>query len=236
MTAGRLAVVTGAASGIGAAVAQRLTSDGYVCAGIDTHPRFTPGSFMVKADVSDADEVHEAFAAITSHFGQPVGVLVCSAGVLGTAGDVADQTIDEWKRVIDVNLTGVFVCCRAVIAQMRAAEYGRVVLLASIAGKEGNPGMAAYSAAKAGVIGFTKALAKEVATCGVTVNAVAPALVRTSMVDGMDRQLLARLFTSIPMQRLGEPDEIASAVSYLVNEATYTTGAVVDASGGRATY
>ncbi len=237
---GRLAVVTGGAAGIGTAITERLLDDGYRCAILDPNeppPSLTErGVLAVRADISVEAEVEAAFEEVAERLESPVSVLVCNAGIVGPASTVADYPVEEWRRVIDVDLTGVFLCCRAAVPGMREQKYGRIVNIASIAGKEGNPNMSAYSAAKAGVIGFTKALAKELATEGVTVNAISPAVVRTEMVDTLPQDVLDYMVSRIPMGRTAELHEVAAAVSFLANEATFSTGSILDVSGGRATY
>jgi 2-dehydro-3-deoxy-L-rhamnonate dehydrogenase (NAD+) len=237
-TADRLAVVTGGSSGIGRAVAMRLLEDGYRCATIDRAPAPPDGAdlWAVQADVSVPADVARAFGAIEERFARTPDTLVCAAGIVGEAAAVEDMSPAAWDEVIAVDLTGVFLCCRRAVPAMRRQRFGRIVNIASIAGKEGNARMAAYSAAKAGVIGFTKALAKEVVDDGLTVNAIAPGLVRTPLVEGMAPDVRARLTEAIPMRRIADAAEIAAAVSFLIREASFSTGSVLDASGGRATY
>ena len=234
---GKLALVTGGAAGIGAGVTARLLEDGYDCATIDLRPAETESkSFHVQADVTDPDQVDAAFSTIENHFAKSVDVLVCAAGIVGTSGRIEELTFEIWKEVISVDLSGVFLCCRRAIPAMRSNGFGRIVNIASIAGKEGNPRMIPYASAKAGVIGLTKALAREVVDEGITVNAIAPGLTRTELVEAMDEETRNRLTGLIPMRRLAEVEEIATAIAYLINEATFSTGSVLDASGGRATY
>lgn len=224
---GVLALVTGGASGIGAATAGRLRADGVrvvtadIAAGADE-----------LLDVTDPDAVATLVDAIG-----PVGILVHSAGIVGPVRPLAELTLDEWRTVQRVNLDGTFLICRAVVPGMVAAGWGRIVTMASIAGKEGNAGQSAYSAAKAGVIALTKSLGKELATTGVLVNAVAPAAIATPMNEQTDPDLLARVRALIPMGRLGRAEEIAELIAWLCSEQVgFSTGAVYDASGGRASF
>jgi NAD(P)-dependent dehydrogenase (short-subunit alcohol dehydrogenase family) len=224
---GVLALVTGGASGIGAATAARLRVDGVrvvtadIASGADE-----------SLDVTDPDAV----AALIDAIG-PVGILVHSAGIVGPVRPLAELTLDEWRTVQRVNVDGTFLMCRAVVPGMVAAGWGRIVLLASIAAKEGNAGQSAYSAAKAAVVALTKSLGKELATTGVLVNAVAPAAVATPMNAQTDPALLARVRALIPMGRLGRAEEIAELIAWLCSEQVgFSTGAVYDVSGGRATY
>jgi 3-oxoacyl-[acyl-carrier protein] reductase len=166
-----------------------------------------------------------------------IDVLVNNAGIAGKAAPLTEQTEDEWNRVIAVNMTGVFLCTRAVLPHMRERQYGRIVNIASIAGKEGNPNMVAYSSTKAAVIGFTKSVAKEVATENICINAVAPAVVQTKILDQLTPQQVAYMTDKIPMRRTGRPEEIAAVVHFLVSpDSSFVTGQCYDASGGRATY
>jgi NAD(P)-dependent dehydrogenase (short-subunit alcohol dehydrogenase family) len=224
---GVLALVMGGASGIGAATAARLRVDGVrvvtadIASGADE-----------SLDVTDPDAV----AALIDAIG-PVGILVHSAGIVGPVRPLAELTLDEWRMVQRVNVDGTFLMCRAVVPGMVAAGWGRIVLLASIAAKEGNAGQSAYSAAKAAVVALTKSLGKELATTGVLVNAVAPAAVATPMNAQTDPALLARVRALIPMGRLGRAEEIAELIAWLCSEQVgFSTGAVYDVSGGRATY
>jgi 3-oxoacyl-[acyl-carrier protein] reductase len=166
-----------------------------------------------------------------------IDVLVNNAGIAGKAAPIGEQTEEEWNRVIAVNMTGVFLCTRAVLSQMKQRQYGRVVNIASIAGKEGNPNMTAYSSTKAAVIGFTKSVAKEVATENICVNAVAPAVVQTKILDQLTPQQVSYMTERIPMRRTGRPEEIAAVVHFLASpDCSFVTGQCYDASGGRATY
>ncbi len=224
---GVLALVTGGASGIGAATAARLRADGVRVVTAD----LAPGA-DVRLDVTDPD----AIAGLIDGLG-PVGILVHSAGIVGPVRPVADLSLDEWQAVQRVNVDGTFLMCRAVVPGMVAAGWGRIVTMASIAGKEGNAGQSAYSAAKAAVIALTKSLGKELATTGVLVNAIAPAAVVTPMNAQTDPALLDRVRALIPMGRMGRAEEIAELIAWLCSEqVSFSTGAVYDASGGRATY
>jgi NAD(P)-dependent dehydrogenase (short-subunit alcohol dehydrogenase family) len=225
--AGVLALVTGGASGIGAATAARLRADGVRVVTAD----LAPGADE-QLDVTDPDAV----AALIDALG-PVGILVTSAGVVGPSKPVVDLDLDQWRATFRVNVDGTFLTCRAVIPGMVGAGWGRIVTLASIAAKDGNPTQSAYSASKAAVIALTKSLGKELATTGVLVNAVAPAAVATPMNAATDPAILARSQSLTPMGRFGRPDEIAELIAWLCSEQlSFSTGAVYDASGGRATY
>lgn len=225
--AGVLALVTGGASGIGAATAARLRAGGVRVVTAD----LAPGA-DTRLDVTDPGAV----AALIADLG-PVGILVHSAGIVGPSKPVVDLDLDEWRTTFRVNVDGTLLMCRSVIPGMVAAGWGRIVTLASIAAKDGNPMQAAYSASKAAVIGLTKSLGKELATSGVLVNAVAPAAVATPMNADTDPAILARSQTLTPMGRFGRPDEIAELIAWLCSEqVSFSTGAVYDASGGRASY
>ena len=190
----------------------------------------------VAVDVADADAVRDAAAETVRAMGR-IDILIASAGITGPNATVAEYPIDAWNRVIDVNLNGVFYCNRAVVPYMQKSGYGRIVNIASIAGKEGNPNASAYSASKAGVIALTKSLGKELATSEIRVNCVAPAAVRTPLFDQMTPQHLDFMLSKIPLGRFGEVDEIAALVCWLASEeCSFSTGAVFDISGGRATY
>ncbi|MGE3288196.1 MAG: SDR family NAD(P)-dependent oxidoreductase [Pseudonocardia sp.] len=224
---GVLALVTGGASGIGAATATRLRRAGVRVVTAD----LAPGADE-KLDVTDPDAV----AALVAHLG-PVGILVHSAGIVGPSAPLTDLDLDGWRTTFRVNVDGTFLMCRAVVPGMVAAGWGRIVTLASIAAKDGNPTQSAYSASKAAVIGLTKALGKELATTGVLVNAVAPAAVATPMNAATDPAILARSQSLTPMGRFGTAEEIAELIAWLCSEqVSFSTGAVYDASGGRASY
>ena len=240
---GRSAVVTGGGAGIGLAVARRLASSGAKVSLWDSDERalgIAREAFgfadSQRVDVADAESVARAADATASSLGG-IDVLVCSAGVAGANHMVWEYPLDEWRRVIDINLNGVFYCNRAVVPIMQRRNYGRIVNIASIAGKEGNPTASAYSASKAGVIGLTKSLGKELAKVDIRVNCVTPAAVRTAIFDQITQQHIDFMLSKIPMGRFGTVDEIASLVCWLASEeCSFSTGAVFDLSGGRATY
>jgi 2-dehydro-3-deoxy-L-rhamnonate dehydrogenase (NAD+) len=242
--AGRTAMVTGAATGIGEAIAIRLAEAGATVAVIDLNlsgaqkvaASLPHGSFAVEADVASAASVGRAVDQVMQKTGQ-IDILVNNAGIAGPAAFIWEQTDEDWQRNIAINLTGVFNFCRAVVPHMRSRSYGRIVNIASIAGKEGNPRMIPYSATKAGVIGLTKSLGKELATDGICVNAVTPAVVQTQILDQLTPQQVAYMTDRIPMRRTGRPEEIAYVVHFLASsECSFVTAQCYDASGGRATY
>ncbi|MCK8785013.1 SDR family oxidoreductase [Roseomonas sp. NAR14] len=240
---GRVAVVTGGARGIGLAIAQRLAASGARVALWDMDgdeagraAATLDGAAGIAVDVTDDAAVAAALAETERRLGPP-DVLVNNAGITGPNAPVESYPVADWRRVIELDLTGVFLCCRAAVPGMRARGYGRIVNIASIAGKEGNPNAAAYSAAKAGVIALTKALGKELAETGVRVNCVTPAAVRTAIFDQMTEAQIRYMFSKIPMGRFGLAEEVAALVGWLASEeCSFSTGAVFDVSGGRATY
>jgi len=241
---GKTALVTGAARGIGLAIATRLAADGLRVALLDQDRAAVEaaaaglgaGALALAADVTRAAEVDEAIARIERDWGR-LDVLVNNAGITGRSFPIWELTDEDWQRVIDVDLTSVFLCCRAAVKVMLRQGGGRIVNIASIAGKEGNPTLVPYSTAKAGVIGLTKALAKEVATRGILVNAVAPAVIGTELLKQMETSTVELLISKIPMGRVGTPEEVAALVAWLASDqCTFSTGAVYDLSGGRATY
>lgn len=224
---GRTAIVTGGLSGIGAAVAKRLADDGLAVVTVDV----VEGADLV-LDVSSEAEI----GAVADRLAE-ADVLVNSAGIVGPNVPAVQADVAGWRRTLDVNLTGAFLMCRAVIPGMTARGWGRIVNVASIAGKEGNPNLAAYSASKAGLIGLTKSLGKELATAGVLVNAVTPAVIATPMNDSTSQEMLDYMVSRIPLGRVGEAAEVAAMVAFLCSdECSFSTGAVFDLSGGRATY
>jgi 3-oxoacyl-[acyl-carrier protein] reductase len=223
--AGRNAIVTGGSAGIGAAIVKRLKASGATVSvwDLDGSPR---------VDVSDPASISSALEKLGK-----IDVLVNNAGVAGQNVPTVDYPIEEWERVLRVNLTRQFLCCRAVAPKMVKAKYGRIVNIASVAGKEGNPNAVAYSASKAGVISLTKSLGKELAQSGVLVNCVTPAAAKTAIFDQMTKQHIDYMLSKIPMNRFVEVDEIASLVCWLASEdCSFSTGGVFDISGGRATY
>ncbi len=231
----RTALVTGGASGIGRAVADRLQDAGATVCVLDVAVDGVPGA-AVRADVSDPAQVNEAVAEAERLLGR-IDVLVNAAGVAGDSVRTADTSDEEWRRVLGVNLDGTFHVCRAVVPGMVARGYGRIVLVASIAGKEGNPMAPAYSASKAAVIALAKVLGKDLALTGVIVNAVAPAVIETPMLDGLSQEHLDYMVERIPLGRTGTPAEVAALICWLASdECSFSTGAVYDISGGRATY
>jgi 3-oxoacyl-[acyl-carrier protein] reductase len=240
----RRAVITGGAAGIGLAVAQRLAAGGAKVALWDRDERalasanekLDRAAVTQRVDVTDASAVERAAKAASSELGG-LDVLVCSAGITGPNATTWEYPVEAWRQVFDVNVHGLFLCNRAVVPIMLEGGYGRIVNIASVAGKEGNPNAPAYSASKAAVIGLTKSLGKELAKTGIRVNCVTPAAVRTAIFDQMTQQHVDFMLSKIPMGRFGEVDEIAALVCWLASEeCSFSTGAVFDASGGRATY
>jgi 3-oxoacyl-[acyl-carrier protein] reductase len=236
---GEVFVVTGAARGIGLAVASRFARDGHSTLCVDLDPsveesaRDIPGALSAVMDVTDEAQWQAVLAEVDDRL---AGLVNC-AGILGSETAVAALDVGEWRRVVDVNLTGTFVSCKAVLPYLRRHGRGSVVNISSIAGKEGNPGQAAYSAAKAGVIAFTKALAKEVATDGITVNAITPTVIEGPFSEQMTSDLRQALLAKIPMRRFGRAEEVAAMVAWICSEeCSFTTGSVFDLTGGRATY
>jgi 2-dehydro-3-deoxy-L-rhamnonate dehydrogenase (NAD+) len=233
---GRTALVTGGGSGIGAATVARLLAAGAQVASLDIDNGPPEGALSLRADVTDSQEVEDAVRRVEGELG-PVDVLVCSAGVPGKSLRTVDVPDEEWKRVFAINADGTFWCNRAVLPGMIERGYGRIVNVASIAGKEGNPMAAAYSASKAAVIAMTKAVGKDVAGTGVLVNCIAPAVIDTPILDGLSPDHVDYMVERIPLGRIGTPDEVAALIMWLAGEeCSFSTGAVYDISGGRAVY
>jgi NAD(P)-dependent dehydrogenase (short-subunit alcohol dehydrogenase family) len=241
--AGRAAIVTGGASGLGKAVAKRIVAEGGTVALWDLNPDALAaandevGASDTQAlDVSDPAAVEAAAKASAAALGK-VDVLVCSAGITGATVPVHEFPIDSWQRVIDINLNGLFYCNRAVVPLMLANGYGRIVNIASVAGKEGNPNASAYSASKAGVIGFTKSLGKELAEKGVIANALTPATFESPILAQLPQSQVDYMRSKIPMGRLGEVSESAAMVCFMASEeCSFTTASTFDTSGGRTTF
>ncbi|HTR77900.1 MAG TPA: SDR family NAD(P)-dependent oxidoreductase [Gemmatimonadaceae bacterium] len=241
---GRVAIVTGGAMGIGLAIAQRLVASGGRVslwdrndASLETaRSALGAGTDARNVDVANADAVEAAAKATAASLGR-IDALVCSAGITGPNTTTWEYPVEAWRQVMEVNVNGVFLCNRAVVPLMLKAGYGRIVNIASVAGKEGNPNAAAYSASKAAVIGLTKSLGKELARSGICVNCVTPAAVKTAIFDQMTQAHIDFMLSKIPMGRFGAVEEIAALVAWLCTEdCSFSTGAVFDLSGGRATY
>jgi 2-dehydro-3-deoxy-L-rhamnonate dehydrogenase (NAD+) len=241
---GQFALVTGAATGIGEAIAKRLADAGATACVVDLDgagaaqaaERIGRGATSIALDVTDAEAVNRAVAGLTSG-GKAIDILVNNAGLAGKAAPVWEQSDADWHKVMAVNLHGPFYLCRAVIPHMRKRGYGRIVNIASVAGKEGNPNMTAYSASKAALIGLTKSIAKEVASEGICINAVSPAVIRTTILDQLTPQQVDYMVQRIPMKRTGEPEEVAAVVHFLSSrDCSFVTGQCYDVSGGRSTY
>jgi 3-oxoacyl-[acyl-carrier protein] reductase len=242
---GRSAIITGGARGIGLAIAQRLSASGASVSLWDADKAeldkvaaaFPEGRIHTAVvDVTNDADTDRAAADVEREFGK-IDVLVASAGITGPNVPVWEYGVADWRKVIDIDLTGVFLCCRSVVPHMRAKGYGRIVNIASVAGKEGNPNAAAYSAAKAGVIGLTKSLGKELAKSEIRVNCVTPAAVKTAIFDQMTEEHINFMLSKIPIGRFGQVEEIANLVTWLASEeCSFSTGGVFDCSGGRATY
>ncbi|HVV28806.1 MAG TPA: SDR family NAD(P)-dependent oxidoreductase [Rhizomicrobium sp.] len=240
---GRAAIITGGASGLGFETARRIAAEGgKVClwdlnpATLDRAKSQTGAVHAIALDVSNPAAVEAAAAESRQVLGR-VDILVNSAGITGATHTVVGYPIDSWLKVMDVNVNGLFYCCRFVVPLMLENGYGRVVNISSVAGKEGNPNASSYSASKAAVLGFTKSLGKELATKGVSVNAVTPATFESPILDGVPQSHIDYMRSKIPMERFGQAPEIAAAVCWLASEeCSFTTAATLDTSGGRTTY
>jgi 2-dehydro-3-deoxy-L-rhamnonate dehydrogenase (NAD+) len=238
------AVVTGAGAGLGLAIAERFAASGARVALWDRDAAnldraaaaLGPAAQAVTVDISSETAIADGVAKTLAQLGG-IDVLVNNAGISGPNMTAWEYPVEDWRRVLDINLTGLFLCCRAVIPHMVASGYGRIVNVASVAGKEGNPNAPAYSASKAGVIALTKSLGKELARTGVVVNCVTPAAVRTAIFDQMSEEHIQFMLSKIPMGRFGQVEVVAALVGWLcTEECSFSTGAVFDLSGGRATY
>jgi 3-oxoacyl-[acyl-carrier protein] reductase len=243
---GRRAVITGGAEGFGLAIAKRFLASGAAVSLWDANAELLEKTakalapdgrvHAVAVDVTDAAGIERATAAATGALGG-IDILIGNAGISGLNKMLWDYPVDEWRRVIDVDLLGIFYCCRAIVPQMRAQNYGRIVLMSSVAGKEGNPTASAYSAAKAGVMALTKSLGKELADKNIAVNCVTPTAARTRIFEQISDEHIAYMLSKIPRGRFLQVDELASLVAWLASEEnSFSTGAVWDLSGGRSTY
>ncbi|WP_374349581.1 SDR family NAD(P)-dependent oxidoreductase [Limnohabitans sp.] len=238
---GRHAVITGGAAGLGFAIAQRMLASGATVTLWDRDDVALAGAAKalgagvqtVQVDVTRHDSVVQAVAQTALK----VDALVNSAGITGPNTPLVNYPVDAWNQVMQVNINGIFHCCREIVPLMQQADYGRIVNIASVAGKDGNPNASAYSTSKAAVIGLTKSLGKELASTGIRVNCVTPAAVKTAIFDQMTPEHIQFMLSKIPMGRFGMPEEIAAMVAWLCTEdCSFSTGAVFDLSGGRATY
>lgn len=240
---GRTAVITGGASGLGLGAAKRITQEGGKVCLWDLDPdalakakKESGAVHVVALDVSDAQAVEAAANESRKVLGK-IDILINSAGITGATQPVIGYPIDSWVKVMNVNVNGLFYCCRAIAAMMVEAGYGRIVNISSVAGKEGNPNASSYSASKAAVLGFTKSLGKELATKGVIVNAVTPATFESPILDNVPQSHIAYMRSKIPMERFGTVAENAAAVCFLASEeCSFTTASTLDTSGGRTTY
>jgi 3-oxoacyl-[acyl-carrier protein] reductase len=240
---GRSAIITGGASGLGCAVARRIVSEGgQVCLWDNNQDALDQVGAEIGAaqtrmlDVSDVNAVVEAARLANETLGR-IDILVTSAGITGATAPLHEFPIDSWERVVDINLNGVFYCCRAVVPFMLTNDYGRIINVSSVAGKEGNPNASAYSASKAGVIGLTKSLSKELATHGVIANAITPATFDSPILEQLPRSQVDYMLSKIPMGRLGNVEESAAMICFMASEeCSFTTGATFDTSGGRTTF
>jgi 3-oxoacyl-[acyl-carrier protein] reductase len=240
----KVVIITGAGSGIGKETAQRMIDNGAKVALWDYNQntleeiqaKLGSNAIAVNVDVSDEQSVKKAADKVREKLGSP-SILVNCAGVAGINATIDNTEPDEWRRVININLTGTFLCCREIISDMVKNKYGRIVNIASVAGKEGNPNAAHYSASKSGVITFTRSLGKELAETGILVNCITPAVIETEMLSQVSDEHKAYMVSKIPMGRMGQPSEVASLICWLSSkECSYSTAAAFDLSGGRSTY
>ena len=241
---GQTALVTGAGAGIGEVIAARLAAAGARVAVADVNAeaaqsvavKISNGAFALPVDITSVEQVQAAIATVIETAGS-LEILVNNAGIAGRAAPIWEQTDEDWHRVMNLNIHAPFYLCRAVLPHMRKRAYGRIVNIASIAGKEGNPNMVAYSASKAAIIGLTKSIAKEVATEGICINAVSPAVIRTRILEQLTQAQVDYMVQRIPMKRTGLPEEVAAVVHFLASrDCSFVTGQCYDVSGGRATY
>lgn len=241
--AGRRAVITGGSSGIGFATAQRMADSGASVLlwdinqkGLDAACAKLPGARGYRVDITNEDDVMRTTGKVLTDAGR-VDILVNSAGIAGERHPVTEFPLAAWKLVIEINLVGTFLCCKAVVPSMQKNNYGRIVNISSTGGKDGNPLVSAYGASKAGVMAFTKSLAKELATTEIRVNCVTPAMIATEMADTMGAERRKAALDKIPMGRPGRPDEVAALIAWMASEeCSFSTGAAFDISGGRSTY
>ena len=240
----KVVIITGAGSGIGKETAQRMIDNGAKVALWDYNQntleeiqaKLGNSVIAVNVDVSDEQSVKKAADKVREKLGS-ASILVNCAGVAGINATIENTEPDEWRRVININLTGTFLCCREIISDMVKNKYGRIVNIASVAGKEGNPNAAHYSASKSGVITFTRSLGKELAETGILVNCITPAVIETEMLSQVSDEHKAYMVSKIPMGRMGQPSEVASLICWLSSkECSYSTAAAFDLSGGRSTY
>ena len=240
----KVAIITGAGSGIGKETAKRMIDNGAKVALWDYNKdalnniqkSLGDNSIAINVDISDEFSVKEAADRVRNEIGSPE-ILINCAGVAGDNATVENTEVDEWRRVININLTGTFICCREIVSDMRKNNYGRIVNIASVAGKEGNPNAAHYSASKSGVITFTRSLGKELANTGILVNCITPAVIETEMLAQVSDEHKAYMVSKIPMGRMGQPSEVSSLICWLSSmECSYSTAAAFDLSGGRSTY
>jgi 2-dehydro-3-deoxy-L-rhamnonate dehydrogenase (NAD+) len=239
----RVCIITGGSGAIGYSIAERFVASGAKVVlwdvngdAADAAKERVGAAFASKVDVTDADSVAAAAKDAYERFGS-IDVLINAAGINGAIGPVETYSVDAWRQVIEINLTGVFICCREVVPYLRRARHGRIVSLSSVGGKEGNPNQGAYGASKAGVIALTKSLSKELADTDIRVNCVTPAAIESEMLRNMTTDARNFVLAKIPLGRAGRPDEVASMVAWLsTEECSFSTGAAFDLTGGRATY